>query len=67
MGAVAAQYNYQKPEAPKNTYLPPATPKPLLSQEQIAADGLNPDVSRNIFWIFAYDVIQNLVVAFHTT
>ncbi|OXA61041.1 leucine-rich repeat extensin-like protein 3 [Folsomia candida] len=43
VGAVAAQYNYQKPEAPKNTYLPPTTTKPILSQEQINAEGLNPD------------------------
>jgi hypothetical protein len=43
VGAVAAQYNYQKPEAPKNTYLPPTTARPVLSQEQINAEGLSPD------------------------
>lgn len=42
VGAAVAQYNYQKPEAPKNTYLPPTTPK-AESQAQVAAEGLGPD------------------------
>ncbi len=50
MGAVAAQYNYKKPEAPKNTYLPPTTARPVLSQEQINAEGLSPDVSFELFF-----------------
>ncbi|CAG7838465.1 unnamed protein product, partial [Allacma fusca] len=46
-------YNYQKPEPPRGTYLPPATgvpattrpptTPPRLTQEQIDAEGLGPN------------------------
>lgn len=53
------QYNYQKPAAPpttpRGTYLPPknapAPPPRNEQQEQIAGEGLNPDVSGNFFKI----------------
>lgn len=43
VGTAVAQYNYQKPEPPKNTYLPP---KPE-SEANVAAEGLAPEV-RNL-------------------